>query len=74
MKSATGSACAQGKKRRVLGLSTVNVQRRAECDHVTNTTRFANPNAALGAPGFGSITSIGNSIPRQMPFAANVLF
>jgi hypothetical protein len=34
---------------------------------------FANPTAALGAPGFGSITSTGNSIPRQMQFAVKLL-
>jgi hypothetical protein len=42
--------------------------------NLTNTPSFANPNATLGAPGFGSITSIGNSIPRQMQFAAKLLF
>ena len=50
------------------------LQLRFECYNVTNTPSFANPNAALGAPGFGSITSIGNSIPRQMQFAAKLLF
>jgi hypothetical protein len=45
-----------------------------ECYNLTNTPSFANPNAALGAPGFGSITSIGNSIPRQLQFAAKLLF
>jgi hypothetical protein len=32
------------------------------------------PDPQLGAPGFGSINSIGNSIPRQMQFAAKLLF
>ena len=54
--------------------ASTKLQFRAECYHVTNTLSFANPNAALGAPGFGSITSIGNSIPRQMQFAAKLLF
>jgi hypothetical protein len=43
-------------------------------NNVTNTPSFANPNAALGAPGFGTVTSTGNSIPRQMQFAAKLLF
>ncbi len=51
-----------------------NLQLRAEIYNLTDTPSFANPNAALGAPGFGSITSIGNSIPRQMQFAAKLLF
>jgi hypothetical protein len=50
------------------------LQLRVECYNVTNTPNFANPNAALGAGGFGSITSTGNSIPRQMQFAAKLLF
>jgi len=50
------------------------LQLRVECYNVTNTPSFANPNAALGAPGFGSVTSIGNSIPRQMQFAVKLLF
>jgi hypothetical protein len=51
-----------------------SAQFRIECYNLTNTPSFANPNAALGAPGFGSVTSIGNSIPRQMQFAVKVLF
>jgi len=39
-----------------------------------NTPSFANPINTLGAPGFGSINSIGNSIPRQMQFAVKLLF
>jgi hypothetical protein len=42
--------------------------------NVTNTPSFAHPTATLGAPGFGSITSTGNSIPRQMQFAVKLLF
>ena len=57
------------------GLSaTTKLQLRIECYNVTDTPSFANPAAALGAAGFGSITSIGNSIPRQMQFAAKLLF
>jgi len=50
------------------------VQLRLDAYNVTNTPSFANPTATLGAPGFGSITSIGNSIPRQMQFAVKLLF
>jgi hypothetical protein len=54
--------------------SVTKLQLRVEGYNVTNTPSFANPNAGLGAPGFGSITSIGNSIPRQMQFAVKLLF
>lgn len=50
------------------------LQLRYECYNLTNTPSFANPTSALGAPGFGSITSTGNNIPRQMQFAAKLLF
>ncbi|HMD35332.1 MAG TPA: carboxypeptidase regulatory-like domain-containing protein, partial [Vicinamibacterales bacterium] len=50
--------------------ASVHLQLRIEGYNVTNTPSFANPNAGLGAPGFGTITSTGNSIPRQMQFAA----
>jgi hypothetical protein len=50
------------------------LQVRVEVYNVTDTPSFANPNAALGAPGFGSITSTGNSIPRQAQFAFKLLF
>jgi hypothetical protein len=57
------------------GLSgTAKLQLRIECYNITDTPSFANPAAALGAAGFGSITSIGNSIPRQMQFAVKLLF
>ena len=52
----------------------VRVQLRAEVFNVFNRPSFANPNAAFGTAGFGSITSTGNNIPRQMQFAAKVLF
>ena len=54
--------------------ASVHLQLRIEGYNVTNTPSFANPNAGLGAPGFGTITSTGNSIPRQMQFAAKLLF
>jgi hypothetical protein len=54
--------------------SRTKLQLRVEAYNVTNTPSFANPTAGLGAPGFGSITSIGNSIPRQMQFAVKLLF
>jgi hypothetical protein len=54
--------------------ASVRLQLRIEGYNVTNTPSFANPNAGLGAPGFGTITSTGNSIPRQMQFAAKLLF
>jgi len=50
------------------------LQFRAECYNVTNTPSFANPSAALGAPAFGTITSTGNAIPRQVQFGAKLLF
>jgi len=58
-----------------LGLSQGRkLQLRAEVYNVTNTPNFVNPNAQLGNPAFGSIASTGNSIPRQMQFAAKFLF
>ena len=50
------------------------IQLRAEVFNVFNTPSFANPASALGNAGFGSITSTGNNIPRQMQFAAKLLF
>jgi carboxypeptidase family protein len=50
------------------------LQLRAEIFNVTNIPSFAAPNAAFGTAGFGSITSTGNAIPRQMQFAAKLLF
>jgi hypothetical protein len=50
------------------------LQLRAEIFNVTNTPNFAVPNSNFGTPGFGSITSTGNGIPRQMQFAAKLLF
>ena len=41
---------------------------------MTNTANFINPNSQLGDPAFGTISSTGNSIPRQMQFAAKLIF
>ena len=50
------------------------LQLRAEIFNIFNTPSFGNPSAALGNAGFGSVTTVGNNIPRQMQFAAKVLF
>jgi outer membrane receptor protein involved in Fe transport len=50
------------------------MQLRAEVFNVTDTPSFANPNAAFGTAGFGSITSTGSAIPRQTQFAVKFLF
>lgn len=50
------------------------LQLRAEMFNITNIPSFASPNANFGTAGFGSITSTGNAIPRQMQFAAKLLF
>ena len=58
-----------------LGLSgTTRLQLRAEIYNLTNTPNFVNPNSQLGNPAFGSISSTGNSTPRQMQFAAKLIF
>jgi carboxypeptidase family protein len=54
--------------------SGVRLQLRAEMFNVTDTPSFANPNAAFGTAGFGSINSTGGAIPRQTQFAVKVLF
>lgn len=51
----------------------VRLQLRAEAYNVTNAVNFANPNGALGNAAFGTITGT-NGTPRQMQFAAKVLF
>ena len=53
---------------------TTRLQLRAEVFNITNLPSFATPNANFGTAGFGSITSTGNAIPRQMQFAAKLLF
>ena len=53
---------------------TANLQFRWEVYNLTNTPNFVNPNSQLGNPAFGQISSTGNSIPRQMQFAAKLIF
>ena len=55
-------------------MAATKLQVRMEVYNITNTASFANPISQLGAPGFGSVNSIGNSIPRQMQFAVKLLF
>jgi hypothetical protein len=50
------------------------LQLRAEVYNVTNTPSFNVPGGALGTPAFGRITSVGNSIARQMQFGARLTF
>jgi hypothetical protein len=50
------------------------LQLRAECYNVTNTPNFYLPDNNFGSSGFGSISSTGNSIPRQMQFGIKYLF
>jgi hypothetical protein len=53
---------------------TRRLQLRAEVYNVTNTPSFGLPDFNFGSPGFGSISSTGNSIPRQMQFGIKYLF
>jgi len=50
------------------------LQLRAEVYNVTNTPSFGLPDFNFGSTGFGSISSTGNSIPRQMQFGVKYLF
>jgi hypothetical protein len=50
------------------------LQLRAEIYNVTNTPSFWLPDFNFGSTGFGSISSTGNSIPRQMQFGIKYLF
>ena len=50
------------------------LQLRAECYNVLNVANFYLPDNNFGSPGFGSISSTGNSIPRQMQFGIKYLF
>jgi hypothetical protein len=52
----------------------VKLQLRAEVYNLTNTANFINPNSSFGSPAFGTISSTGNSIPRQMQFAMKLIF
>jgi hypothetical protein len=52
----------------------MRLQLRAEVFNLTNTPSFGLPNSNFGTAGFGSITTTANAIPRQMQFAAKLLF
>jgi hypothetical protein len=54
--------------------SSKQVQFRWEVFNATNVANFINPNSALGNPAFGTISSTGNNIPRQMQFGLKFLF
>jgi hypothetical protein len=51
-----------------------SLQLRYELYNVTNTPNFQDPSGALGSAGYGTISTTGNAIPRQMQFAAKFLF
>jgi hypothetical protein len=79
----TPATVLHGPPNRMIGLSlfknlplggATSLQLRAEVYNLTNTPNFANPNSQLGNPAFGTISSTGNSIPRQMQFAAKLIF
>jgi len=79
----TPATVMHGPSNRLAGLSIfktlplsgpTSLQLRMEVYNLTNTPNFANPNSALGNPAFGTISSTGNSIPRQMQFAVKFLF
>jgi hypothetical protein len=50
------------------------LQVRIEIYNVFAVDNFANPESAFGSSSFGTITSTGNSIPRQMQFGVKYLF
>ena len=50
------------------------LQLRMEVYNITNTPSFWLPDFNFGSAGFGSISSTGNSIPRQMQFGVKYLF
>ena len=79
----TGRNTLHGPPQRRLDLSlfkniplrgTSQLQLRAEVYNLTITPSIGLPNANFGTAGFGSITSLGNNIMRQMQFAAKFLF
>ena len=79
----TGNSTLHGPPQRRIDLSlfknfavtgSARLQLRWEVFNVFNTASFAAPNSAFGTAGFGSITSTGNAIPRQMQFAVKLLF
>jgi hypothetical protein len=50
------------------------IQLRAEVYNLTNFANFYLPDFNFGSSGFGTISSTGNSIPRQMQFGIKYLF
>ena len=50
------------------------LQVRIEVYNVTNAANFQPPDGTFGGSTFGSISSTGNSIPRQMQFGIKYLF
>ena len=54
--------------------ATHKLQLRMEVYNITNTPSFWLPDFNFGSTGFGSISSTGNSIPRQMQFGVKYLF
>ncbi len=54
--------------------ATRKLQLRMEVYNITNTPSFWLPDFNFGSAGFGSISSTGNSIPRQMQFGVKYLF
>jgi hypothetical protein len=54
--------------------TSTTLQLRYEVYNVTNTPSFQNPVSTLGSSNFGSLTTTGLAIPRQMQFAAKLLF
>jgi hypothetical protein len=51
----------------------LRMQFRAECFNLTNTPQFAPPGTALGAAGFGSVSTQNNQ-PRIVQLALKLLF
>ena len=51
-----------------------SVQVRLEVFNITNTPNFQPPDGNFGSTTFGSISSTGNAIPRQMQFGLKYLF
>jgi len=63
---------ALAKSFRQAGSKTIQV--RWEVYNITNTPNFQPPDGNFGSTTFGSISSTGNAIPRQMQFALKYLF
>ena len=63
---------ALAKSFRQVGSKTIQV--RWEVYNITNTPNFQPPDGNFGSTTFGSISSTGNAIPRQMQFALKYLF